>query len=342
MPQSCEPIAIEGFERLLESPPFDMCLRDCDRPIAVGVSGGADSMALAFLLSRWLNASDRPAAHALVVDHGLRPHSAEEAGRVAGWLRALPRMDPHTLRWEGPAPRSRIMERARAARYKLLEAYCSRAGIGALFLAHHQDDQAETFLFRLAKGSGLDGLCGMMPVRYTSGLALLRPFLGFSKDQILRTCAYHGIQFVDDPSNRNEAFARPRLRSARAALEREGLTGRRLSVVAGRLSRARSALEFYTARAFERCVRDIPDKDIIEINLGPLSGEPEDVRFRVIACAVQHLRPVAETNSLRVEKLEALANALFSANPFRRRTLGGLIFSRAFDGRLLIIEKEKP
>ncbi len=146
------------------------------RPVlAVAVSGGADSLALALLADRWARAAGGHIV-ALTVDHRLRPESGAEAAQVEAWLGA--RAIAHRrLDWRDARAGSDLQARARAARYALLQDWCAVAGVLHLLLAHHQDDQAETFLLRLGRGSGVDGLGAMAPVSYARACRLLRPLL---------------------------------------------------------------------------------------------------------------------------------------------------------------------
>ena len=141
--------------------------------IAAGVSGGADSMALAVLLHAWAGARGGRVT-ALTVDHGLRPEAAREARRAGRTLRSLG-IGHRSLRWEGPSPTANLQAEARRIRYGLLEDWCARHGVLQLALAHHRDDQAETLLLRLGRGSGLDGLAAMSPVSARAHIRLLRP-----------------------------------------------------------------------------------------------------------------------------------------------------------------------
>ncbi|MBM4438672.1 MAG: tRNA lysidine(34) synthetase TilS, partial [Actinobacteria bacterium] len=127
--------------------------------VAVAVSGGADSLALTLLADEWARRTGRSIA-ALTVDHGLRPDSAAEASQVGAWLAAA-RIRHEVLRWEGQKPRSGIHAAAREARYRMLTSWCRENDVRDLLLAHHRDDQSETFLMRLARGSGPDGLAAM-------------------------------------------------------------------------------------------------------------------------------------------------------------------------------------
>ena len=192
-------LTIDEFSNLLIAGFSDAL---CDVPgVAVGVSGGPDSMALAWLLSQISKTNPgSPPIHALTVDHGLRTESAAEAAQVGVWVSGWPGLTHHVLRWEQGAD-TRIQEEARRARYDLMAEYCRARDIRHLFLAHHMDDQAETVLFRLAKGSGLDGLAGMKPWQERGDIVLLRPLLEIPKERLLETCASESIPFVKDPSN---------------------------------------------------------------------------------------------------------------------------------------------
>ncbi len=184
-------------------------------PLAVAVSGGADSMALLCLAARW---GKRPLT-ALTVDHGLRAESAEEARRVKGWAEA--QGVPHvTLAWRGEKPKANLQAAARAARYGLLAQWCRDARVEGLLLAHTLDDQAETVLLRLARGSGVNGLAAMAPATRLRGVTLLRPLLGISRARIVATLEALRQPWIEDPSNEDTRFARVRLRKARARARR--------------------------------------------------------------------------------------------------------------------------
>jgi tRNA(Ile)-lysidine synthase len=178
--------------------------------LAVAVSGGPDSMCLCLLADRWARARGGEVS-ALIVDHGLRPTSATEARQVAKWLSGR-RVDHHILIWSDAKPATGVQAAAREARYRLLGAWCRSAGVLHLLLGHHLDDQAETVALRRARQSGADGLAAMAAVRELSGLRLLRPLLPVPKARLLATLARAGQPWLDDPSNRTDAFARNRLR----------------------------------------------------------------------------------------------------------------------------------
>ena len=293
--------------------------------VAVAVSGGPDSMALCALLKGWAE-HQNIAVHALSIDHGLRPESMDEARQVGRWLERWPGIQHHILKWEAPA-QSAIQEEARKARYAMMAQYCREKGIAQLCLGHHRDDQAETVLFRLSKGSGLDGLSGMRAVQlYDDHLALLRPFLDMPKAALIETCRAHDLEYLEDPANQNGDFARVRLRSARAILEEEGLTSKRLAVTAKRLGRARRALDELAEKIVKDAVLEKNTKRIV-LKYKDLASQPEEIMLRCVLKVVEDLRPESDY-APRMEKAEALLDDLRSSDSFRKRTLGGVIFER--------------
>lgn len=311
--------------------------------IAVGLSGGPDSMALCRLLSAHVEEHKvKINMHALIVDHDLREESACEAEETFARVKNWPHVTPVILKcaYDGDVE-SAWMQVARDARYAKFYDYCSAHAIKSLFLGHHQDDQAETFLFRLAKGSGLDGLSSMARTQSykQTELKLCRPFLGVAKADLVEFCDDHGVEYIDDPSNEKTQFARPRLRKSMSVLEEEGLSSKRLAVTAMRLRRAREALEVLSERAFGDICLEKSAKYVV-LQAQRFQEAMEEIALRVIVQAIQHLNPGADYLP-RMEKIEDLSTALQNTNSFRKRTLGGLIFSRNDTDHKIKIEKEK-
>lgn len=294
--------------------------------LAVAVSGGPDSMALLWLIAR----KGDGIIHALTVDHNLRPDSAAEARQVGAWIAAHPALSArvrHHIIIRPPVAAGRLMERARTDRYELMAEYCARHEIATLLTAHHRDDQAETILFRLAKGSGLDGLGGIRSATsYNDRLTLCRPLLAHAKDRLIATCIAHDIPYVRDPTNDNPAFARNRLRAAMDVLGAEGLDAKRLATTAARLSRARQALDHYAACAYDAALiaRDAAQ---ITLSLSRLAGEPDETRRRVLMLAMTALA-ARRAYPPRMERFEDIADRLFADPAFRRATLAGFLIAR--------------
>ncbi|GAB2176378.1 tRNA lysidine(34) synthetase TilS [Dongia sp. agr-C8] len=211
--------------------------------LAVGVSGGPDSMALTLLLAEWASSRGGRVA-ALTVDHRLRPESAAEAAAVGRWLAKLPFVTHHILPWTAPKPASGIQAAAREARYRLMTDFCCDRSILHLAVAHHRDDQHETYRLRAGHGSGALGLAGMSAVRALDGVRLLRPLLGVAKVELVALLEARGQPWVSDPSNDDPGFERVRLRGSgtpetavrdAATLHRLGLERRRREAEAAAL-----------------------------------------------------------------------------------------------------------
>ncbi len=270
------PLAPAEFAgRMAAFGPFEAAPR-----IAVACSGGPDSMSLALLADHWAR-SCGGAATALVVDHGMRPDSAQEAETVVAWLAAAG-IAAVTLTWPGPRPASDRQAAARRARYALMRRWCREAGVLHLMLGHHRRDQAETFLLRLARGSGVDGLAAMAPVQEAGDVRLLRPLLDVPGERLLAHLKCEGRPYVQDPSNDDSAFARVRMRAVLPSLEREGLTASRLAATARRMARARAALETAATAVLARAAAVYPE-GYATVTPAPLCEAPEEVGLRALS-----------------------------------------------------------
>ncbi len=309
------------------------------KTVAVAVSGGPDSMALADCLIKVFDGL----VVVICVDHQLRAESKNEVQTVKKWVEDLgnEKVLFTNLNWEDDKPTQAVMENARRARYQLMADFCHSKNIQTLFIAHHQDDQAETFLMRLSKGSGLDGLAGMaaLSIYNDSQISLARPFLDHPKSDLVEYCRQRNIDFIEDPSNENDKFMRPRLRKNMEFLEKEGMTAKRLSMTAKRLKRAKSALEQIAQTAHKDVILEQSDRHI-SIDFKALQQYPEEIGFRVLQKLLEGFRREAIYN-VRMEKLEDLFESLWSdPSNFRARTLGGCKILLKDKKEQLIIEKE--
>lgn len=287
--------------------------------LAIGVSGGADSIALALLCQDWVRERGGVVL-ALTVDHGLRTEAAAEAALVGERLAA--RGIAHAvLRWEGGKPVTGIQAAAREARARLLAARCREEGILHLALAHHRDDQAETVLLRLARGSGVDGLAGMAPWRAQGDVRVIRPLLEVGHDRLVATCRAAGIDWVEDPSNANPAFARGRLRAVAALLGAEGLDASRLADTARRAARARHALETMTARLLAAAA-DILPEGWARLDAATLAAADDDPALRALGRVLAAVG--GQPYPPKAEALERLLAAVRSGGAIGR-TLGGCV-----------------
>lgn len=207
-PDDARPVDTAAFARLMA--PFDPF--EAEPVLAVAVSGGRDSLALALLTHDWAAARGGRIV-ALIVDHALRTGSAEEAATTRALLEGLG-ISAVVLCWSGTKPRSGLQAAARAERYRLLSDECRRTGVLHLLLAHHADDQAETVTMRAARGSGPGGLAGMAALAERADVRLLRPLLGVPRARLTATLLARGVRWIDDPSNADLRFERARLRAA--------------------------------------------------------------------------------------------------------------------------------
>ena len=167
----------------------------------------------------------------LIVDHALRDGSKDEATKVKAWARAKG-FDTHVLSWRGRKPVSGIEGKAREIRYALLGEWCAAHDVPNLFVAHTLDDQAETFLLRLGRGSGVDGLSAMkpraaFPVAGIGNVEVLRPLLEIGRAELRAYLTARGTAWLEDPMNEDSRFARARLRKALPTLEAAGISARR-------------------------------------------------------------------------------------------------------------------
>jgi tRNA(Ile)-lysidine synthase len=265
-----------------------------DERIAVAVSGGADSLALLRLAA--LAFPGRITA--LTVDHRLRAAAADEAAGVAALCARLG--IPHaTLVWQGPRPRSNIQAAARAARLRLLAEWCERQGVGLLLMAHHADDQAETLLLRLARGSGSAGLAGIRPVRSLSPrLTLVRPLLGLRRAELAAVVTDAGWAAVADPANVDPRYDRTAARALLAATP--WLAADRLAATARHLDAADAALDWAAARAWAGGARCSPDDIRLDV-----AGLPAELVRRLVVRAIDELAPGARLDGGAVAALVA-------------------------------------
>jgi len=323
--------------------------------VVLAVSGGPDSIALMWLAARWRRALARgPRLIAVTVDHDLRPGAAAEAREVKRLARSLDL--PHrTLRWTGPKPRTGLPAAARAARYRLLAQAARASDATHILTAHTRDDQAETLLMRMLRGSGIAGLAAMARESERDGLRLARPFLDVSKSQLIATLRKAKVGFADDPTNRDTGFTRPRLRTLMPVIAAEGGDTRNLVRLASRLARANAAVEVLVDGAerylalrdrqalhsgFNAKTFDAGRLDAKTFDAKTFAAMPDEVRLRLLLRAIDR---VGHEGPAELGKVEALLSALDRAgaenNPGRqprlKQTLAGALIS-LIDGRIRI------
>jgi tRNA(Ile)-lysidine synthase len=306
--------------------------------LALAVSGGPDSIALLVLAALWRKRLRRgPSLIAITIDHGLRPEARLEAAAVKRLARKLG--IPHrTVTWKGKKPASGLQEKARAARYRLLTDTARRHGAEHLVTAHTLDDQAETVLFRMARGSGIAGLSGMARVTPLGDAWLIRPFLGLPKARLLASLAARRIGFADDPSNRDPRFTRVRWRALLPRLAEEGLHAPRIAALAARLRRANAALEIVVDAAAQRTLTVTPQGVVIDAAV--FAELPEEIAVRLLGRAVT---ACGDEGPVELGKLETVSEVMMAAMRTHarvRRTLAGAMISHAEDR--ITVERAPP
>lgn len=290
--------------------------------LGIAVSGGPDSLALLLLA-----AAARPGLiAAATVDHQLRAGSAKEARFVATVCRGLG--VPHATLKADVAPGASIQAQARAARYQVLGDWAIELELSAVATAHHADDQAETLLMRLARGAGLSGLAATRRRRMLEpGVALVRPLLGWRRQELRAIVASAGLTPVDDPANRDPRHDRTRFRGMLD--QSDWADAERLALSANWLADADEALEWALAALAKDLIRETADSAAIDAR-----GLPREFQRRLLLLAFDRLtghRP-------RGPELDRAMRALGEG---RSTTLGGLKLAGGETWRLTVAPKRR-
>src|SRR3954451_22983689 len=321
--------------------------------IVLAVSGGPDSIALMWLAARLRRAfAHGPRLVAGTVDHGLRAEAAREAREGKRLARSFD-LQHRTLRWSGAKPKTGLPAAARAARYRLLAQAARQNRATHILTAHTRDDQAETLLMRLLRGSGIAGLAAMARESEREGLRLARPFLDIPKSQLIATLKKAKVEFAEDPTNRDITFTRPRLRTLMPALVAEGGDARNLARLASRFARANAAVEVlvdgaerYLALRDRQSLESGADAGTKSFDFEAFAAMAEEIRLRLLLRAINR---VGHEGPAELGKVEALLTALDRAaaesagrrrrrmnRPKLKQTLAGALVSLV-DGRIRVV-----
>jgi tRNA(Ile)-lysidine synthase len=267
---------------------------------------------------------------ALTVDHGLRTESGVEAAQVGTWL-AERGIDHQIIRWQDPKTGSGVQEAARAARYGLLLGRCREAGILHLLVGHHRDDQAETVVMRIESGTGPDGLAAMSPSVAAGPARLLRPLLDLPRARLEDTLTALGQPWLDDPSNRNRAFARVRVRVLMPDLATEGLDAAALAGAAHEMASARDRRDAATSALLARAVTLSPlGYALIDATI--LTAASDEIGARALGRVIRTIG--GGVYPAPVQRRDRLWHAI-KAGLDTRRSLGGCLIAPTKD-RLLV------
>lgn len=295
--------------------------------LAVAVSGGVDSVCLLC----WLNEiGARPIA--LHVNHGLRPAAGTEAAYVRD-LCAARGIECHILNWTGEKPATGIEAAARTARYKLMTDFCRDNGVDALLVAHQADDQIETFLMNLGRGSGLTGLAAMRPVTMRDGVKIVRPLLGVWRRELREYCDRNRIKYFSDEMNDDERYTRVRIRKNRYLMaDKLGISDERILLAIQNLGRVRDAIETNVADMVARVTQNnravFPDSFLFD--------QDDDIRLKFIGTLIQKIG--GDNYQPRLNSLERALDNLRHDCQF---TLGHCTIRRLNNNILVVPEGSK-
>ena len=302
-----------------------------DTQIAVGVSGGSDSLALVLMLKETFPDLD---IIALTVDHGLRPSSLDEAVYVKQVMQKY-NIKHHVLTWEGDKPKTGIEEQARIARYNLLTTWCKENNIKYLAIAHHILDQAETFLMRIERGSGLFGLSAMNEISQKDGITILRPLLAYHPNELKDYLMHKKINWVEDESNDCDDFLRVRMRKFLPTLENEiGISPKRLSETVENLQRTKKFLEDVIEATIEKdthCWNNLS----YSFDFAKFINWHDEIKFHILGRMIKNLGDNQYT-----PEADVLLNTIASIkdDKFESTTIGGCIILKS-DLKLWVIKE---
>ena len=287
----------------------------------VAVSGGPDSMALAGLSNLLMNKENYKVFFVLV-DHGIRKDSKKEALQVK---KVLSRNNIKLrILSNNTKILSNIQKNARDIRYKLLSDFCKKNKVKYLITAHHQDDQIETFLIRLSRGSGVEGLSSMNEkTELKKGFYLLRPFLDIEKSELSYVSKKIFNKTFKDPTNKNKKFLRTNIRNLKKILEKKGINPQRIANSIRNISLTKEAINFYVKKSIKKHVK-FKKKETI-LNFTDFRKEPKEIKFRIMNNIVKK-----RGNNYYPPRSYKIVNLIdrFETNKLSKCTLGGCVFEK--------------
>ena len=304
-----------------------------EKSFAVAVSGGPDSLCLAYF-SKIYSSEFSNKIHVLIVDHKLRKESGKETLKVKEILKKR-KILSRILSWKGKVPKNNIQKNARDIRYSLISNYCNKKNIKYLITAHHVDDQIENFFIRLIRGSGLAGLASMSVNRkYNDRLKIIRPFLNLNKENLRYVTLNYFKTYIKDPSNKDQKFLRVRIRKYRKNMEKEGLDTRKIIKTVENLVSANQALNFYKNKALYKHASFV-SKNKCLINKQIFTEEANEIIFKSFSDIFSLVSGTYYPP--RSRKVINLINRV-KKNKFSKSTLGGCIIEKKEN--FILISKE--
>ena len=303
--------------------------------LAVAVSGGPDSLALAYL-AKCYSIKNKITVKFFLVDHKLRPESTKEAASVKKILQKIG-ITCEVLSWKGKKPSRNIQSLAREARYSLLAKECKKNNIKHLLLGHHSNDLFENFLIRVVRGSGLNGLVSFnKSVKYKDeDLDILRPLLNLEKNDLINISKIVFKFFIKDPSNINEDYKRTRIRNLLYSLEKEGLDLKKLELTINNLKDSDKSIKFYVKRNLENNSVFLKKSNIYTLGYS-FFDQSHEIIFRSLTTIIQKIGK--NYYPVRGKSMNELIEGV-NVKSFSKVTLGGCFIERIND--TILISKEK-
>jgi tRNA(Ile)-lysidine synthase len=302
--------------------------------LAVAVSGGSDSLALAFL-AKCYSLKNKVNVKYFIVDHKLRKESSTEAKTVKSILKKI-NIDCKILNWNGKKPTKNIQATARDKRYFLLANECKKNNIKYLLLGHHLDDLSENFLIRIVRGSGLNGLISFNKntMYKNQKLYIVRPLLNVEKFSLIYIAKKVFNFFIKDPSNINEDFKRTRIRNLLQSLEKEGLDKKKLILTINNLKDTDRSIKFYLDKNLKENAVFLKKKNIYILNQN-FFDQSHEIIFRSLTKIIQKLGK--KYYPVRGKSINELIKGI-NTKSFSKVTLGGCFIDRV--NETILISKE--
>ncbi len=299
---------------------------------AVAVSGGPDSLALAFL-SKVYSIKHKLSVKFFIINHKLRADSSVEAKKVKNELKKL-EIKAQIFNWNGKKPKTNIQSIARKKRYELLFSECKKKKINNLLLGHHIDDLYENFFIRIIRGSGLKGIASFEKIKKIEDIKLIRPLIAFDKTDLIFISKYVFNFFIEDPSNENLNFTRVRVRNLISNLKEEGFDKSKLFLTTKNLRKSNQAISFFVEKNIKINSFFNQKKKQLILN-EKFFKNPYEVIFRSLSDSIRLIG--GRYNPVRGKKIDNILKKIGN-NVLVKETLGGCIIKKV--NQTVIISKE--
>ena len=299
---------------------------------AVGVSGGPDSLALAFL-AKIYSLENKLTSKFFIVDHKLRPESRIEA-KVVKKILAKASIKAEILTWKGKKPKKNIQSLARKKRYELMYAECDKNKMDNLLIGHHQDDLFENFFIRMLRGSGLKGLISLDKKTKIGNKNIMRPLIDQTKDDLTYISKKVFNSYIKDPSNKDEKFQRIKIRKLITELETNGLDKKKLLSTINNLKYSNNVVNFYVAENLRKNSFFFDKDNKLFLNRS-FFLQPYEVIFRGLSKALKLIGK--KYYPVRGKKLDRIIKKI-KTNNISKLTLGGCIIEKV--NQTVILSKE--